>query len=257
MSVDLAGRFVEPTFSSANSIVSAAAEPAATWVLGVGVDSSVVAALPVVALPAALPAGAATGAGCAAWSFPFTSTITPQDALNGNVNNSATVAADALGVAVTDTALAECPFNPVEGVEITKSCPVIPAGTRAGASISYQVTIRNIGDVPLTNVVVTDTRTGSFNEPFPTELAAGASATRTFTSTITLADAAAGNVNNSATVTANALRLGRVGDGRTPSGRAAFAAGGLPAATLRSTSGTSYESTDRRARTPGSAPRSS
>ncbi len=135
----------------------------------------------------------------------FTSTITPDDVTNGNVNNTATVTADALQVPVTDEAVAECPFNPVEGIEITKSCPVIPAGARVGASISYTVTVRNTGDVTLTTVVVTETRTGTLNEPFPTELAAGASATRTFTSTITLADAANGHVNNTASVTASAL----------------------------------------------------
>ena len=112
-----------------------------------------------------------------------------------------------MGVAVNDTALADCPFNPVEGVDITKSCPVIPAGARVGDPISYNVTITNTGDTPLLNIVVTEDRDGTLSSAFPTELAPGGSATRTFTSTITLADAAAGNVNNTASVTANALQV--------------------------------------------------
>ena len=53
----------------------------------------------------------------------------------------------------------------------------------------------------LTGIAVTDSRTGTFDSPFPTSLAPGASATRTFTSTITQADANNGNVDNTASVT--------------------------------------------------------
>ena len=141
----------------------------------------------------------------------FTSTITAADVTNNNVNNTASVTANALQVAVTDTATAECPFNPVEGVEITKSCPVIPAGARVGDSIAYSVTIANTGDVPLTNVVVTDSRDGTFNSPFPATLAPGAAVTRTFTSTITFDDAAFGDVDNFVEVSASAAGVA-VGD---------------------------------------------
>ena len=67
--------------------------------------------------------------------------------------------------------------------------------------IAYSVTVENTGDIEITSLVVIDDRDGSFASPFPTTLAAGASETRTFTSTITLADAAAGNVDNTASVT--------------------------------------------------------
>ena len=51
----------------------------------------------------------------------FTSTITLEDAANGRLNNTASVTASALGVAVSDSATAECAFDPFEAADITKS----------------------------------------------------------------------------------------------------------------------------------------
>ena len=90
----------------------------------------------------------------------------------------------------------------MESIEITKSCPGILEGARVGDPIDYEVTITNTGDVPLTSVEVTDVRPGTFTTPFPTELAPGESATRTFRGEVLPSDAAAGNVNNTTTVTA-------------------------------------------------------
>jgi len=131
----------------------------------------------------------------------FTSTITFADATAGNVNNTVSVTANALQVAVSDETTAECSLTPVEGIVITKSCPVLTTGQRIGSTITYTVTIENTGDTTLTGIDVTDSRAGSFDTPFPTELAPGASATRTFTSTITSDDATMGNVDNTVTVT--------------------------------------------------------
>ena len=86
------------------------------------------------------------------------------------------------------------------GVDIEKSLPGIAAGARVGASIAYTVTIRTRATATLTRIQVTDDRTGTFDAPLPATLAPGATVSRTFTSTITPADAAAGNVDNSVTV---------------------------------------------------------
>jgi len=140
----------------------------------------------------------------------FKTTITPTDAANGNVDNSVDVdSATIVGgseLAVQDSGSTEtCPFNPFEQVTITKTCPTITSGTRVGASITYDVTIENTGDVPLTNIVVTDEREGTFSADFPTTLDPDDEpVTRTFTSAITEQDAQAANVDNSATVTADA-----------------------------------------------------
>ena len=93
------------------------------------------------------------------------------------------------------------PVEPEADIEIDKSCPVIPDDPQVGDEITYQVTITNTGDVPLYDIDVIETREGEYDAPFPTELAPGDSATRTFTSEITPEDVLNGNVNNGAAVT--------------------------------------------------------
>jgi len=91
----------------------------------------------------------------------------------------------------------DCPV-----LEISKSCGVIPPDAAIGGQVSYGVTIANAGNVTLTDIVVTDEREGTFDSPFPTELLPGESAERIFTSTITMLDALAGDVDNTVSVTA-------------------------------------------------------
>jgi uncharacterized repeat protein (TIGR01451 family) len=71
-----------------------------------------------------------------------------------------------------------------------------------GETISYQFTVKNIGNVPLTNVTVTDPLVTVSGTAIPT-LAVGASDSTTFTATyvITAADVLAGKVENTATAT--------------------------------------------------------
>lgn len=94
------------------------------------------------------------------------------------------------------------PSEPIANLEIDKSCPSIAFGAGVGSEISYEVTITNTGDVTLYDIDVIETREGTFDAPFPTELAPRESATRTFTSEITAEDMANGNVNNGVAATA-------------------------------------------------------
>ncbi len=128
----------------------------------------------------------------------YKSTITQADADAGNVNNSATVSTAELDDVTDDTPL--CSFTPISKMEVTKTCPTeIPAGLRVGVdTISYDVTIRNTGDTPLTNIVVTEPRAGTFAPvlPDPFTLGVGESYIGTFTTTVTQADADAGTIDN-------------------------------------------------------------
>ena len=78
----------------------------------------------------------------------------------GNVNNSVSVTGNVTSgettTQVADTYDGVCPFDPVEAIEIVKSCPVVPDGARVGDTISYEVTVTNTGDVVLTEVDVVD-----------------------------------------------------------------------------------------------------
>ncbi len=96
----------------------------------------------------------------------YRSEITPQDAVDGNVNNSITVNGTATvggqEIAVTDsddTPL--CPFTPDTGIEVVKSCPTVTEETRVGDAVIYPITITNTGEVPVTiSSAPTDIRPG-------------------------------------------------------------------------------------------------
>lgn len=90
--------------------------------------------------------------------------------------------------------------DPRADMEIEKTCPTVRPGAGLGDELTYQVTMTNTGTVTLYDIDVTESRDGSFDEPFPSELAPGESVTRTFTSTITQDDIDSGNVNNGVAV---------------------------------------------------------
>ncbi|WP_417939118.1 T9SS sorting signal type C domain-containing protein [Flavobacterium sp. RS13.1] len=75
-------------------------------------------------------------------------------------------------------------------------------GCGVGGKIHYTFEVTNTGDVPLTNVVVTDPMIGAISGSPIASLAAGATTTLTADYTITAADVALGRVINSAKVTA-------------------------------------------------------
>jgi large repetitive protein len=85
--------------------------------------------------------------------------------------------------------------------------------TDAGDVINYAFNVTNTGNVPLSNVSLTDPLVAVTGGPLAT-LAAGATDSTTFTAryAITAADAAAGRVTNQATVTASTPTGGTVSD---------------------------------------------
>jgi uncharacterized repeat protein (TIGR01451 family) len=64
---------------------------------------------------------------------------------------------------VTATQSATCPLLTAPGLIVTESCPTSPASP--GALLTYSGTVKNTGNVTLTNVVVTDDRSGPVVPP--------------------------------------------------------------------------------------------
>ncbi|WP_159589179.1 DUF7507 domain-containing protein [Chelativorans xinjiangense] len=149
-------------------------------------------------------------------TFTGTYTVTANDLAAGQVENVATAAGtDPSGAPVTAQSHDEgqTPGTPTV-TELKKNAAVDLTKTGAfndengngfaepGETIGYTFTVRNTGDVALTNVTVTDPKVSVTGGPLAT-LAAGATDSTTFTATYTLTadDLAAGQVENTATVT--------------------------------------------------------
>ncbi len=170
--------------------------------------------------PTALPATLAPGAsfGCSA-----THTVTQADVDRGSVSNTATVTGeDPIGDPVVDDS--DDPDDPTNDdpdgdgepddptvtpldqrseLQVTKTDLLSGAGV-AGDTITYTITVANIGSVTVTDIDVTDPNadTGSLNcspTALPASLAPGASFLCTATRTVTQADVDAGSVANVAT----------------------------------------------------------
>ncbi|GAB3312298.1 hypothetical protein GCM10027298_37400 [Epidermidibacterium keratini] len=157
------------------------------------------------AVPGCAPADLAPGARITCTA---TYTITPADFDDGTstVTNTASVTGtDPTGTSVTDAATVQTPLNVDEGILLIKTAgtPVDVDGSQtidAGDTITYNFTVRNVGDTTLSNVTVTDPMLGgavctiaslSENSEFECE-------PRTYT--LTQADVDAGTVTNPASV---------------------------------------------------------
>jgi uncharacterized repeat protein (TIGR01451 family) len=152
-------------------------------------------------------------------TFTCAYTLTQADITAGKVENTAVATAkDPLGKVVTDTSDSTDPTKPgpddptVTPITQTPKLELDKSGSledtngngllNVGEKINYVFTVRNTGNVPLTNVTVTDTLIGITITGGPiATLAVGASDSTTFkaTYTVTQQDVDKGNVTNQAT----------------------------------------------------------
>lgn len=133
--------------------------------------------------------------------------ITQADILAGEVLNSATATGTPpTGPDVEDTSDTITPINQVAAIDLVKT---VDAAAHAGGSaigdiVNYSFTVTNTGNIPLTNVTVTDALVGvvMLGGPIPL-LNPGEVDTDTFTASYVLqaADITAGEVVNNASVT--------------------------------------------------------
>ena len=79
--------------------------------------------------------------------------------------------------AVTNSASATCPIGTAPSIVITENCPATAVGP--GGTLTFSGTVRNSGNITLTNVVVTSDRTGGTAVLTVATLAAGAVANYT------------------------------------------------------------------------------
>lgn len=84
--------------------------------------------------------------------------------------------------AVTNGASATCPIGTAPSITITENCSTTPVGP--GGTLTFSGTVRNSGNITLTNVVVTSDRTGGTPLLTVATLAAGASANYTGSYTV-------------------------------------------------------------------------
>jgi gliding motility-associated-like protein/uncharacterized repeat protein (TIGR01451 family) len=138
-------------------------------------------------------------------TFTATYTLTQADITAGSFTNTATVTGTHNGQTYTATDSDTKTFV-MPSISLIKTGTYVdnaPVGTyNAGDQITYTFTVTNTGNVPLTNVTITDPKVTVVGGPIAT-LAVGATNSNTFTATYTLtqADITAGSFTNTATVT--------------------------------------------------------
>lgn len=121
-------------------------------------------------------------------------TITSADMSAGFVKNIASASSDQKS---KDSNEVTVPLTPAPNLAITKSQTNTGPFT-AGGVIRYSITAQNTGNVPLTNVRITDANAtlGTCSPALPATLAVGASVTCSASHTVTAADMTAGQVVN-------------------------------------------------------------
>ena len=111
-------------------------------------------------------------------------------------------------------------------LEVTKkaAAPVDGKSYKLGESVDYTITVTNKGNVPYTNVVVTDAQTG-FSTTIPK---LGVNETKTFTTkhVVTEADIVSGSYTNTATAIADPVKDPETGEDVYPSGTGSETIGG-------------------------------
>ncbi len=172
----------------------------------------------------------------ATFTVDFTTTITAEDAANGNLDNTVTVTGTALiendeapaedipvvffsqengidhsngktEVTVDETATITCPYVPATGLVIEKTSDKVAADdVVAGTKITYSFAVTNTGDTTLDDVVINDDLDGlvwdaAFADGMVGDLAPGATVIATATYIVTDADVDAGHVLNCAIAT--------------------------------------------------------
>ena len=140
--------------------------------------------------------------GTAPYTFSWSNGATTEDILNLQKGTYSVEVKDAKGCTVNYTY-----YITESGIALVKSGTFNDTNTdgyaKVGESISYAFTVKNTGNVTLTNIVVNDPLVSVTGGPI-TSLAVGATDTTTFTATyiLTQADIDAGKVTNSALATA-------------------------------------------------------
>ncbi len=133
-----------------------------------------------------------------------TYTVVQADVNASRIDNTASVTAvDPADRPVSDTASETVPINPVPAITIVKSLLTDLAGVGAGDAFDYEFVVTNTGNVDLTNVVVDDPLVGGTVGCPASALAPNETMTCSVTYTLTQADIDAGQVANTATVTAD------------------------------------------------------
>jgi len=151
----------------------------------------------------------------------FTYTVTAADLLNPNVVNTATGSGQPpSGSRVSDNDTASIPTNPEPGIFLTKSVTDASGNGQAaeGEVLTYTFTVTNTGNVPLSDIQISDSRLWSGTKPCTdtSPLAVGASRVcRTFAYTVTAADLLDPSLSNTATASGQPPNGSRVSDNDT------------------------------------------
>ncbi len=156
--------------------------------------------------------------GAVATCTPKTYTITQDEVNAGTVVNTATASGTAPdGVVVTDSDSTTTPLPARPALELDKTASAIDDvdgnGPDAGDTITYSFVVTNTGNLPLSDIKVSDPKVGPVTCPAGTLPAGGQLACGDATYTLTQADVSAGQVKNTATATGRAPAGGTVTDG--------------------------------------------
>jgi len=145
-------------------------------------------------------------------------TVTAADAAKGSIDNTAEATGkDPSGNAMTAFASSTAPTTTDPAITLDKEHLPLPSNVAAGDDVTYTFTVSSSGNVPVSNIAVTDPKIGTVTCPGtgydwpdsakPGVLMPGDSVTCTGSYTLTQADIDAGHVDNTAEATASSDTL--------------------------------------------------